>query len=294
MRTDFIITGGSGYIGGRLKRKISKNGSSYYEITRDHVLTPTGQYLHNSDSGKIANLIADRSDPVLIHLAGLFIARHTPDDIPNLINANVTFATQVFDAFARAGYKNVVNAGTSWQFASDGKRAPINLYAASKVAGQDILDYFVQQTKLSAISLVIYDTYGPNDNRPKLLPLLRKTWLDGTELKMTSGEQPLNLVHVDDVVDAILQAASNVSTMPRMHHKLAAVRSSTDISVRDLVELIKAEIAPEIRVQIGALPDSTAPKGLCHKISSVANWSQKIELIDGLKDIFCEKARHDD
>lgn len=286
MSGDLVLTGGTGFIGGHLKRRLAGQGIALTEITRDAVVTPRGSHLHGGDSAAIAEALAGLSEPVLIHLAGLVVLRHEPADIAPLMQANVTFAAQVFDGFHKAGYRAVLNAGTSWQFDAEGHPAPTNLYAASKIAGQAILDYYVQSVGMSAMSLVIYDTYGPGDPRPKLIPLLRKTWLEGNELKMTSGVQPINLTHVDDVADALMQAAENVRAQAPGHHEQAAICSTHDISVRELVETIRNKFAPDLQVRLGAIPDGPAPRALCHTIPRVAHWSERVPLVEGIRSIF--------
>jgi len=291
MTDDVVLTGGSGFIGSYLKRHLVAQGINPTEITRTSVIGPQGLHHHNNDSSAIAEALVGLSEPVLIHLAGLFVSRHEPRDILPLVQANIGFSALVFDSFHRAGYKAVLNAGTSWQFNAEGHPAAANLYAATKIAGQAVLDYYVHSEAMSAITLVIYDTYGPGDRRPKLIPLLRKTWLEGAELKMTSGVQPVNFTHVCDVVEAILQAAKNVRGLEPRCHDRAAIRSHKDISVRELISTIRSHVAPDIQVELGAVADGAAPRDLCVSIPPVNGWSEKISLVEGMKGVFQREER---
>ena len=71
-----------------------------------------------------------------------------------------------------AGCYRMVNTGTSWQHYENSDHRPSNLYAATKQAFEEILNFYATAYPLRVCSLHLSDTYGPNDIRPKLFGFL--------------------------------------------------------------------------------------------------------------------------
>ena len=123
-----------------------------------------------------------------------------------LVDSNVLVGTQVAEAMLRAGCRGIVNTGTSWQRDARGAYDPVCLYAATKQAFEDVLTYYVSAEGFAATTLRLYDTYGPDDPRPKLVNALAGALRSGTPLSLSPGEQLLDLVHIDDVTAAFAAA----------------------------------------------------------------------------------------
>ena len=83
---------------------------------------------------------------------------------------------------------------------------PLNLYAATKQAFSDLLAYYVDTGLLRAVTLVLSDTYGPGDHRPKVLNLIRDAAQKGAPMALSRGDQDYDVVHIDDVTAAFQTA----------------------------------------------------------------------------------------
>ena len=239
-----LVTGATGFVGSQLVRRLVRDGwqvhvvcrhGSNLECLREALPLLT---VHRHD-GSTANLIAIMKtvQPVVVfHLASLFISEHQPDQIDLLVNANLLFSTQLAEAMFRCDIKRLVNTGTSWQhYHSDGYN-PVNLYAATKQAFEDILRYYIEAADFRVITLKLYDTYGPEDLRPKLFHLLEKVAREGTPLAMSPGEQMIDLVYIDDVVQAFLMAAERLMECRTPGHESYAVSCGEPLSLRKLVD----------------------------------------------------------
>ncbi|MGZ6005388.1 MAG: NAD-dependent epimerase/dehydratase family protein [Candidatus Saccharimonadales bacterium] len=237
-----LVTGACGFIGSFLVRRLLSQGWQVHLVLREKtnrvILDEFGKALHvHVHDGSTANLISIikvAAPQAVFHLASLFLAQHTSNDIERLVQSNVLFSTQLAEAMAVNGVKLLVNTGTSWQHYEDMKYNPVCLYAALKQAYEAVLRFYVESCGLRVITLKLFDTYGPGDNRPKLLGLLRRTALSGDTLDMSPGEQLMDLVYIDDVIDAFVIAferlqAGTVSAMEEY-----AVSSGTPISLREI------------------------------------------------------------
>jgi nucleoside-diphosphate-sugar epimerase len=192
---------------------------------------------------------------VVFHLASLFIAEHRSDQVTDLINSNLLFGTQLAEACARTGVKRFINTGTSWQHYRSDTYDPVCLYAATKQAFEDILDFYANAFSICVTTLKLFDTYGPDDPRPKLVNLLVKAMENGEALDMSPGEQFLDLVHIDDVTRAFAICAQQlIDGTSNKPHERYAVSSNSPLSVRQLVALIEQVSGKVIKVAFGARP----------------------------------------
>src|SRR6266849_2891380 len=98
-----------------------------------------------------------------------------------------------------------------------------------------------------SIWLMLSDTFGPGDSRPKLLNLMRSAASTGKLLEMSPGEQLVDLVYIDDVIEAFKLAADRM--LPdgmAARHEHYSVCSGTPIRVRALVPLVGKSLGVEL------------------------------------------------
>ncbi len=262
MKSKALITGATGYVGSKLCQRLLAEGWQVNVLVRE-TGRPLPQTLadqvtaHSYDGSaqSVLNAVAAAQPDVVFHLASLFIAEHRSDQVIDLINSNLLFATQLAEACARGGVKRFINTGTSWQhYRSDGYD-PVCLYAATKQAFEDILEFYADAFGMRVITLKLFDTYGPDDTRPKLVNLLVKAMKSGEALGMSPGEQVLDLVHIDDVTRAFAVCAQQLlnDALPQPHVRYA-VSSGKPLSVRQLVALMEQVGGQVMNVNFGARP----------------------------------------
>jgi nucleoside-diphosphate-sugar epimerase len=179
----------------------------------------------------------------------------------------------------------LINTGTSWQHYKNEEYNPVNLYAATKQAFEDIIEYYVKVLDFNVITLKLFDTYGENDNRGKLINLLDKFSKEKKKLKMSPGEQKIDLVHVDDVVDAFISAYDLIKE-DEISHKKYAVSSGQVIKLKELIELYEEVTGNEVLVEWGGRPyRKREVMELWQDYEKIPNCEAKISLKEGIKKI---------
>jgi nucleoside-diphosphate-sugar epimerase len=144
----------------------------------------------------------------------------------------------------------------------------------------------VNARNLSAITLKLFDTYGPNDPRPKLLQLLHNAAQKSKRLQMSPGEQKLSLVYIDDVVDAFLLAADFLTEGVVTGSQAYTVGADQSIRLRDLVELFGKVAGKPLDVEWGAQPYRSRQMMIpCSRGKRLPGWKQRVALEDGLRRI---------
>lgn len=257
-----LITGAGGFIGAVLARRLLVEGWHVNLLARpgsaiaddlEHAATVHRTTENTADI--VAAVAAARPD-VVFHLASLYLAEHATADIERLIASNILLTSQLAEALTKVlptGKARLVATGTAWQHFRGPGYLPVNLYAATKQAGDDLLRYFTDARDLSLIRLKLFDTYGAGDTRRKLVQLLVDAAVSGQRLGMSPGEQVMDISHVDDVVGAFVVAGNRLlqSTAPLDEEYLV---SGERWKVRDLVSLIGCKLNRPLNVIFGERP----------------------------------------
>jgi nucleoside-diphosphate-sugar epimerase len=283
-----IVTGATGFIGGRVAHQLLIQGHEVSAIVRGQsdvtLLQNLGIERHVYD-GTLTSLIQAlevSQATQVVNIASLYLAQHRPEDICRLVEANILFPTNLLEAMKHAGVCKLVNVGTSWQHFEDARYDPANLYAATKQAFEDLLAYYVSACGFGAITLKLFDTYGPGDARPKLLSLLRRTAKARTSLKMSPGKQKIDLVYIDDVLDAFTLASARLEKVTGA--ETYGVFSGFPISLSELVSLYEKVTGFDVGVEWGCLPyrprEIMAP---WKNVLAMPGWSAKVPLAEGIR-----------
>ena len=287
--TKYVVTGASGYIGSSIVKSLVAQGDSVLCVFRESsdkaqlgaIEKKIGICIYGGNSESLKSAFLAFEPSIIIHVASCFIAEHKPQDIDNLINSNVLFGTHLLEAMSYCQVNKLINVGTSWQHYGNSDYDPVCLYAATKQAFVDILKYYVNARRISCITLKLFDTYGMNDPRKKLVHLLAQISESGEELAMSEGQQQLDLVHIDDVVQAFKVASRRIRDIASGVYEEFAISTQKPMSLREVVSRYESYTGKRLNIKWG---------GRSYRGREVMTVWTKFELLDGwrAKNIFPE------
>lgn len=241
-----LLTGANGFLGRHLKRGLETRGADVQVLS----------YRPLVSGERICNAVQHFQPEAIFNAGASQAGGDDPKALEELLASNIWLpAVLAWAVRSHAPACALICFGSSWQHGSCGELSPLNAYAASKSAGECMLDHYAIDGVRMA-SLRLYDTYGPGDNRNKLVNLLADSLLERSALDITRGDQLIDLVHVDDVVRVAIATAkallaSDVGTQFRY-----ALRSDKPRQVINVLELMMdlcgLDAAPWI--EIGARP----------------------------------------
>ena len=236
-----LCTGATGFIGSNLvpalltqrytvavlKRKTS--GLKRLENYKGSITTY--DYSTYSD---IYEVLQESKPDLLIHLATLYINKHTEDDVQPILDSNICFGMHILEAMKRSGVSKILNFGTRWQHINNELYNPANLYAATKQAFYDILRWYNKDGIMSK-TLELCDTFGPNDIRKKIVNLLVEACKSKKMIDLSPGEQILDITYVDSLVEYIIANIENDSFFDNEVIQIAG----SEIKLKDLGNIIE-------------------------------------------------------
>lgn len=167
-------------------------------------------------------------------------------------------------------------------------------YAIAKIAGIELCESYRDQYGCNFIAAMPTNLYGPGDNynleNSHVIPaLIRKIHTakknnDPIVEIWGSGNPLREFLHVDDLADACFYLMHNYE-----ERQFVNVGSGSDISIRELAELIKEIIGYQGTFQFNIeRPDGTPRKLLDISILAERQWSPHISLPDGLRMVYAD------
>lgn len=278
-----LVTGSNGFIGSHLCARLRKEHEVFYLARPHNAMQQPGAngstfFFENNNIGSLTRFMRENQIEGIIHLASCYIQAHKEEEIPDLIQSNVYFGTAVLEAAAKADVKWFINTGTIWQNynASDGSDAycPVNLYAATKQAFMNIAKFYSETTNMHICTLKLCDTYGPNDTRRKIYSLFEEIARTGETLKMSAGEQKLDMLHVDDVVEGFVHLAEMMHDGEELRDEYV-LSSGKQLTLREIAANYEKKHNVHLNIEWGARPYRIREVMKPYKGNVLPGWSPK-------------------
>jgi len=293
-----LITGATGFIGSHLTKALVTAGREVHVLVRPEsdltILEPCRSqimvHIVDGSMGRLISIVESVRPDCVVHLATRFLAKHTPKDVTPLIEANVLFGAQLLESMQAAGIRRLVNAGTTWQHYQGQVYEPVNFYAATKQAFEDLLRFYVSARDFQAITLELTDTYGPGDRRQKLFALLLKAAQTKEPLAMSPGDQVLDLLYIDDVTRAFTQALSLLETDRVEGFEKYLLAADEQKSLKEVVQLYQTLAGISLPILWGSRPyREREVMNPWNQGKILPGWKPEIGLKEGIRRILAQK-----
>jgi len=250
---NFLITGAAGFLGAALANELAREGHLVRGL--DDLSTGDPQTLHPdvhftrgdvNDRPKLWTLLQDVD--CVYHLAARVAV---PESVlyPREYNSvNVGGTVSLMEAMRDVGVGRVVFISSGavygdrrtqplWEDAIPNPGSP---YAVSKLASEYYVRTIGGLWGIDTVSLRVFNAYGPDQrlpaSHPPVIPnFLRQAMRGGTIVVHSDGEQTRDYVFVDDVVRAMIAAA----TAPTINNLVINIGSGIETSILEVVRLIQ-------------------------------------------------------
>lgn len=261
----FLITGGAGFIGSALANRLARQGH-HVRVIDDLSAGDPGRLLPEvnftrgdvADKPKLWRLL--HQVDCVYHLAARV---SVPESVlyPREYNAtNVGGAVALMEAMRDAGVQRVVLASSGAIYGEqphqpvteDMPPRPSSPYAVSKLAAEYYVHTIGRLWGIETVALRIFNAYGPGQalppaHAPVIPQLLQQALGDGSLVIYGEGNQTRDFVYIDDVVDALVAAA----TARDIDQRIINVGSGRETSINELaltIERLTGRVAQILHV----------------------------------------------
>lgn len=283
---NILVTGATGFIGTNLTRELRKQHNLFIlgQFEGDSEKLGLPGIIMTDDIQRLADYIKDNQIEGIIHLASLYLTVHTPEQVKDLISSNVYFGTAVLEAASLAGcVKWFLNTGSIWQnYNTKGTEYnPVNLYAATKQAFIDMAKYYSDVFGIKFCTLKLCDTYGPNDTRKKLFKLFKDYSESGEVLKMSPGEQKIDLIYITDIIAGFTRLAELLASYEDLEDEYV-LTSGRQIPLKELAQLFCEVSGRKLNIEWGGRPYRDREVMVPWRGTPVPGWKAQINVEKGI------------
>ncbi|GAL92642.1 NAD-dependent epimerase/dehydratase family protein [Microcystis aeruginosa] len=282
MSKTILLTGGTGFLGSHLAKRLVYEGFDVIIIKRStSKLSPLESIInqvrfYDLDSIDIEKIFQENVIDIIIHCAtnyGRFAV--PPTDI---IQANLFLPLKILQIAENYPVKTFINTDTILD-----KR--VSYYSLSKKHFLDWLYLFSQ--KMVCISVALEHFYGPFDDRSKFVSKIILDLLHEVDfIDLTLGEQKRDFIYIDDVVEAFMTLVNFSFDVPNNLYRYE-IGTGKNIEIREFVQTVKTMTGNKVtRLNFGMLPyreNEIMESHVDISMLSRLGWQPQTSLVEGLK-----------
>jgi len=286
-----LVVGGSGFIGGHLCRIACARG---YAVKSLALSAPSaaieGVTYHAANLAEreaIGRLLAEEPFEYVVNCGGYIDHRSYFSGGRKLIQAHFEGVQNLIDALDRSLLKRFVQIGSSDEYGAvaapqseDAREAPISPYSLAKVAATHFLQMLWRTDQFPAVTLRLFLTYGPGQDKQRFLPQIIDGCLQGRSFPVSAGEQLRDFCFVEDVADGILRALD----APAVCGRVINLASGKPLSIRAAIERVRDAVGRG-RPEFGKIPyragENMALWADITLARELLGWAPRVTLEDG-------------
>ena len=287
-KNGILITGATGYIGYNFSKYMVEKGFDVHLLVRktsnlkdlekrEHI----NIHYFNGKPDSIEQIFNSDKIDFVVHLATYY---DKTDDLTTLNKLNdvcIGLTTHLFEIIKKQKQSvGFVNIGTIWQTHEQVE----NAYTLYKIFQEKLVRFYSNKYEIKSLSILLSDTYGPNDLRPKLLNHIKSSVRENKALNIMNPNATINLVHIDDVCSALHHSIGLLESLGSFF-ECYMVQAIEPIKIKDLISLCETISTNPIKVIYG-VQQQLAIMTLSHEVEPLPGWNPSVDIANGLVRFF--------
>ena len=297
-----LVTGATGFIGGALSRRLAGSGAHVTCLVRPgsgrsaELASVPGIAVIEPPSFETEALRAALSDvaaDVVFHLASYGV-RPDERDEEQLRTGNVVLTERLLYACAALHPRRFVYTGTCTEYGAVAEPerlteqhalAPASPYGAAKVAAERQGTDLARELGIPFVPLRLFGVYGAGEAEHRLVPYLIGQLRRDEAPSLTGGEQARDLMYVEDMVDALIQAATAPGIEPGTPYNVC---TGEPVRIRAVAAQVAALLGkPSADLGLGRRPyrsdESMWIVGDPARFRAATGWTPAVDLVEGIR-----------
>jgi nucleoside-diphosphate-sugar epimerase len=298
MKKTIFVTGGAGFVGANLVRRLVKENYEVHIAVRpegnlwriedllNKVTLHTG-ILQNPD--KLKKTLQNISPYAIFHLA-TYGAYPTQKDTDLLVGTNVRMTMNLLESLKDIPYTHFAAAGSSSEYGKKDKPMketdilePNNYYGALKASQTYLCQVYSKMYNKPSVLLRLFNVYGPFEEKGRLVHNVIQSVFEKKPILLATGKEARDLIYMDDVVDAFM----TVLKRRQFYGEVFNIGTGVQTTIAGLADAVKSLTKSEVPVKLnhyeGRQWDSYRWVASMKKTNTLLRWKAKYPLKKGLQ-----------
>lgn len=220
MKKKILVTGGTGFVGANLVRRLVKIGYRPTVLIRKESnpwrlkdITSKVDLLETDilNFERLKKDIDSVRPHYIFHLAVYGAYQGTQKDLHKTLEVNIFGTVNLLNAGYNSGIEYFINTGSSSEYGLKEKNmkennvlCPVNYYGVSKASNTLLTSAFSMQNKLPTVTLRLFSPYGYYEDKNRFVPTVIMSEINNKEIKLSNKDFVRDFVFIDDVIDAYI------------------------------------------------------------------------------------------
>ncbi|TKI99016.1 NAD-dependent epimerase/dehydratase family protein, partial [Bacillus cereus] len=264
----FLITGGYGFIGSHLARRLLNLQAKIVLFIRtpsnswrlEDILKYIETYeIDIRDKKQVQDAIKKINPDYIFHLAAYGVnSAHT--DYIHAIETNVIGTCNIIQAAKLVNCKKIINFGSSSEYGNKMEPihenmllTPVDIYGSTKAAATILAHQIASENNTNLITLRPFGIFGEGEEPHKIFSYIILRVLQNKDVNLTLCNQLRDYCYIENVIDACILAVENTT----IQNEIFNIGSGTIHPLKHYVELLFKHLKTNSRPNYGAISSRT-------------------------------------
>ncbi|MED0939801.1 NAD(P)-dependent oxidoreductase [Bacillus mobilis] len=293
----FLITGGYGFIGSHLVRRLLNLQANIVLLIRtssnswrlNDILKNIETYeIDIRDKKQVQDAIKKVNPDYIFHLAAYGVnSAHT--DYMHAIEANIIGTCNIIQAAKLVNCKKIIHMGSSSEYGNKMEPihenmllTPVDIYGSTKAAATILAHQIASENNINLITLRPFGIFGEAEEPHKIFSYIILQVLQNKDVNLTLCNQLRDYCYIENIIDACILAVENTT----VQNDIFNIGSGNIYPLKHYVELLFKHLNTNSRPNYGAISSRTnerwIPEADVHKIKESLSWEPRINIEEGI------------
>jgi nucleoside-diphosphate-sugar epimerase len=254
LKQRILITGSTGFIGSHILNLLLKKNIYIYDILREK--NKKNRYIKELKKNKnyfpifykefkeLENKLKKKKINTVINCATYYSTKNDIKAIQNLIETNIIFCSIILEILKKK-IKKFINFGSMMEYSYKNHFSPKNFYAVTKFSFQKIEEFYKNYNpNIKFYDLKLYETYGDNDKRKKIIPTIIKKYSQNKNIKIVSRNLKMNFVHIESLMLAVDMIINN-----KVQEGEYCIKNKKFTKIKNIIDLLNRKLKRKIKTK---------------------------------------------
>ena len=210
---NILISGGTSFLGRSLIPKLQKKRCKILLFTTNKGYFKADKIFKTKNLKVITNnqinYISKFKPDIFLNLQTMYSFNTELKNISELIDANIKIPLKLLFSSART-IQRLISPSTYIIYDGSLKKVkPTNFFASLKYSFSFIAENEAKNNNFVYDEVIVFDTFGENDIRVKILNQIKNSYFKNKEIKMSPGKQILDISHINAISDGFINLIFN-------------------------------------------------------------------------------------